>query len=210
MREALSSRSAQERSGADAKKPSTIRAWPKRALIRIVGLLGLLLAAGAGGFWGAEGSAAALNYTVGFLGALAIVGASFFGYWQMVSGAEATPPLCGSDDGDPMRRIEDRFELWEDEAEVSPPSASESPQEVLARERARLKVQRLPWRERIRHARPALSLYRLGAYGVMAFSLVWLIDSGRFEPLAYFLGAGVPPLAVAWSLLRGLGREITP
>ena len=154
------------------------------------------------------GFAAAENFLIAFWSAVLVVAASTYSYKQMVSTAPEhsvqLPP-------DVTEKMDDRFELWretiEEEKEMVPDAANVKT--VLADEKARLQNNRLSWRARLQHARPALSLYRLIAYGILLYSLVYLISHDHFSPLFYFLGVGVATFGIATILYRSI-KDLNP
>ncbi|WP_353662750.1 hypothetical protein [Hydrogenimonas sp. SS33] len=144
-----------------------------------------------------------LNFIVAYLCAAIVVGASGFGYWQMV--AASGSHRLHHDLPDIVETIDDRYGLWEEDA----PTVKDDVKEVLNEERARQKEKRPSFSQRLKNAKPALSLYRLAAYGVLLFGLFWLIRGGRFEPVAYLVGAAAAPLAIAatlYSMMRGASK----
>ncbi len=165
-----------------------------KTTIRNLLFLLFLFAFGGGGlaYTFADGDAS-LNYLIAYFSATFVVAASGFGYWQMVEGSETSIPH--HDLPDAVERVDDRFGLWEEEAE--PPTDAA---EMLKREKKRLKEAKMGWRQRLRTARPALSIYRIVAYVVLLAGIFWLIRHDRFEAVAYLAGAAVAPMLIAVTL----------
>ena len=163
---------------------------------RLATVVAFVFAAGtAGTLYYGEG--AAVNFVVGYLCGTLVLAASAFGYWQMVGSADELKSAVMPQD--PTERIDDPHGLWEEEESDAP----QDPKTVLARERARLRAARPTLKERLRRAKPALSLYRLAAYALMAGSVIWLIDRGAFSPVVYLAAAGLPAFVSAgWLYLR--------
>ncbi len=163
---------------------------------KIRNLAALLAAAalfGGAAVWYLLGIDSLINYEAGFFSALLVLGASSFGYWQMVQGSASTAPH--HDLPDDTERIDDRFGLWEEDL----------PQEVDAaklfkEERAKVKKNRPDFKTFLKTAKPALSLYRFGAYAVLVYAVYKLISADIFDPLLYLLGAGAAPLITAAAL----------
>ncbi|WP_457597323.1 hypothetical protein [Hydrogenimonas sp.] len=170
-------------------------------LAAFLAFLAFLAAVGGVAAWWLEGLEGALNYEAGFFSALLVVGASAFGYWQMTAGAADEAAHHALPDA--TERIDDPYGLWEEEEE-----GTQDVKEVLRQEKERLKRNRKGLKGWLKNAKPALSLYRLGAYGLLAAGILWLIRDERFEPVAYLLGAGAAPLGVAAYLYAR--RAVTP
>ncbi len=134
-----------------------------------------------------------INYEVGFFSALLVLGASGFGYWQMVQGSAGSSPH--HDLQDETERIDDRFGLWEEDLPQEEDAAK-----LLKEERARFKKKRRDLKSFLKTAKPALSLYRLGAYAVLLYAVYKLISAGVFDPISYLIGAGAAPLGMAVAL----------
>ena len=148
------------------------------------------------------GETDALNVMAGYGLAWLVLAASAYGYFGMVRDAAAgvdpetivNPPECDDPHG-----------LWEDEDQTPP--AQLDPKAVMAAERARMKKR--GWGEILRASRPALSLYRLGAYALMVWALVAMIDHGLFAAPAFLFGVTLAVATGAW-LLRGLRESTAP
>ena len=157
-------------------------------------VLALLFSSLAGGAaaWSLGNAAALLNFETGFFSAALVLGASALGYWQMVAGSAESAPHHTLPDI--VESIDDRYGLWEKE---EPSVENEDVKTVLAREKARLKRSRKGLKGFLRSAKPAISLYRLGAYAVLVAGVFWLIRADLFEPVAYLAGSGMAPMATA-------------
>ena len=158
-------------------------------MIKIVSVL-LILAIVGGALAGwLDGGEALLNFEAGFWSASLVLGASTFGYWQMVVDSGVSVPH--HDLPDIVEQIDDRYGLWEERPDVAPQDVKT----VIREEKARLKKSRRSFREILKTTRPALSLYRLAAYAVLAAGVVSLISNKQFQPVFYLLGAGLAPFS---------------
>jgi len=169
---------------------------------KIRSLAALLAAAalfGGAAVWYLSGVDSLLNYETGFFSALLVLGASGFGYWQMVQGSAESS--LHHDLPDETERIDDRFGLWEE----SPPQETDAAK-ILKEERARLKGERRDLKSFLKSAKPAISLYRVAAYAVLLYGAYRLIGAGIFDPVSYLLGAGAAPLCTA-AALWGMNRS---
>jgi len=167
----------------------------------LFGWLALLLALAGGGAYALGGTQALINLAVGFVCALLVMGASAFGYWQMVEGAK-TSPSAHSEQTEPGEGYGDWYGLWEEQ--TPPPDDVKT---LLNEQKARLKEQKPSLKARLASAKPALSLYRLGAYGVLIYGVYALIGAQIFKPVAYLAGATTALGGVAlWLYVRGKVR----
>ncbi len=161
----------------------------------LTALLAAAAIAGGAAAWYIFGSVALLNYETGFFSALLVVAASAFGYRQMVQGSAESSPHHELQDE--TERIDDRFGLWEEDLPQEQDAAK-----VLKEERSRLKEKRPGLKSLLKSAKPALSLYRLGAYAVLLYAVYRLVSAGVFDPIPYLAGAGAAPLITAAALWR--------
>ncbi|RUM46070.1 MAG: hypothetical protein DSY46_00990 [Hydrogenimonas sp.] len=160
-------------------------------MIKILSTL-LLLALFGGLFaWWQEGIEALINFEVGFFSGTLVLAASTFGYWQMVSGSSESSPH--HDLPDIVDQIDDRYGLWE-EYQKTP---TQDVKAILQEEKQRLKKQRRSFKEFLKTTKPALSIYRIVAYGILVTGVLTLISYEIFAPVTYLIGAGLAPLATA-------------
>ncbi len=149
---------------------------------------------GGAAIWSFLGSRSLLNFEAGFFSALLVLAATTFGYWQLVQGSAGSrphhEPPCATD------RIDDRFGLWEEEGEEKITDAAE----LFRQQKSRIRKGRRDFGTLLKTAKPALSIYRLGAYAVLVYTLFELVSQNIFEPVLYLLGAGAAPAATAVTL----------
>jgi len=160
-------------------------------MIKILSTL-LLLALFGGLFaWWQEDIEALINFEVGFFSGALVLAASTFGYWQMVSGSSKSSPH--HDLPDIVDQIDDRYGLWEEDQETP----TQDVKAILQEEKQRLKKQRRSFKEFLKTTKPALSIYRIVAYGILVTGILTLISYEIFAPVTYLIGAGLAPLATA-------------
>ncbi len=166
----------------------------------VAAVLSVLALFGGAAVWFMAGKGALVNFETGFFSAALVLGASGFGYWQMVQGSGQSRPH--HDLPDETERIDDRFGLWEEDL---PESGPEDAKQLFKEERDRIKKGRRDFKTFLRTTKPALSLYRFGAYAVLVYAVFRLISAEAFDPIFYLLGAGAAPLgtaAVLWFMNR--------
>lgn len=156
-------------------KMTTNRLFRIYALVDAVVIVFSLLQ---GGFW-------LINTQVAFAGSFLITFCSFVSYKKMVNSrveAGAIP-----DEKDILKKIEDPYELYDDEEEEVKPEA-----EVK-------KIPKIGFMESLKNLRKsyqsALSPYRIGAYGVLFVALLFLIRRDYFDAIPFFVGLSVVPLS---------------
>ena len=154
------------------------------ALILIALLVGVF-------FWVTGGMLPLVNFEIGYLSGAFVIAASAFGYWQLVAGSGENRPRYELPDI--VDSIDDRYGLWEEESRESHTDVKA----ILREEKARRKKGRKDFKTFLRSAKPALSLYRIGAYLFLIAGVFYLIKSDMFEPIHYLAGAGLAPLAMA-------------
>ncbi|BBG65988.1 probable integral membrane protein Cj0851c [Hydrogenimonas sp.] len=172
-----------------------------RTKIRAVAAaLALIALAGGAVTFTMFGESSFTNFETGLFSAALVLAASSFGYWQMVQGSAQSRPH--HDLQDETDRIDDRFGLWEEDL---PEEVTEDAASLFKDEKRKLKKRGVDFKTFLKTARPALSLYRFGAYAVLVYAVFTLISSDIFEPVSYLFGAGAAPLtaaAVLWFMNR--------
>ncbi|WP_201353354.1 hypothetical protein [Hydrogenimonas urashimensis] len=167
---------------------------------KVAAVLLLVALLGGGAVWfGMDGRVSTINFATGFVSALVVLGASAFGYWQMVAGSAGSAPHHPLPDI--VEQMDDRYDLWDEEGAAETDDAKS----LLKAEKTRLKKRRRDFKTVLKTARPAISVYRLLAYLLLAAGVYWLIREEMFAPVPYLIGAGLAPLAVAATLY--LSRE---
>ena len=127
-----------------------------------------------------------VSVQVGYWSAVAVVLSSFASYRRMVDRRLAAGAVPEERDG--LEKIEDPYELYDEENASGP----ETPREMLREEKKRLKQSRRSAGETARDALPAFSLWRLLAYGLLAGGFVMLQQSHRMRLAPYLLSLSVP------------------
>jgi hypothetical protein len=137
---------------------------------------------------------------VGYWSSTLVVLASFGSYRRMVQRRlEARSIPAEEADRDVIDRLEDPYDLYSEEEE----GAEEmSARERIREEKTRLKKQRRSPAAAARDAAPAFSLWRLGAYGVLAAGFFFLNSAHLLHLGAYLPALALPIVLAVWSLMR--------
>lgn len=137
-----------------------------------------------GGLW-------LLNTQVGFVCSLIITLATFISYQKLVE--RRVEAGAYDEEKDVLKKYEDPHDLYDED--VNEEVSNESEVEV---------AQKIGFKESFRNLtqsyKGALSPYRLGAYGLLFISLLFLIQHDTLEPIAFFVGLSIVPIG---SLLFG-------
>jgi hypothetical protein len=154
-----------------------------------------------------------INTQVGFWSAAMIVAASMVSYTRMVQGRLVAGVGVEMEERDVIEKLDDPFDLYS-EAVAVPPDPDKTTaidadtiKATIQNEKARHKMQRRSIGQTLRDARPFLSLYRLGAYGLLLFGFAYLRANSLFEPLPYQLGIGTAVAAIVAILIHDLRRK---
>ncbi len=139
---------------------------------------------------------------IAFWTSLAVVLASFGSYRRMVA-QRIEAGMVASEERDPLEKIEDPYELY-DEEETEP---SENFREMVKEEKRRMKAQRRSPMKVARDAVPAFSLWRLGAYGLLVLGFFYLQGRGVLSLPVYLLSLALPIVLTVWVLLQSGVRD---
>ncbi len=164
----------------------------------------LVLAGSLGGHWVA-------NTQVAYITSALVMAASMFGYRQMVHRRLEAGTVMAEDNRDTIDHLEDPFDLYGEassghpDMQYKPNADAPTIREAIRDEKQRMKQQRRSLPEIVRDARPALSAYRLIAYGLLLFGFFYLNGHHLFLPLPYLIGLGIP-VAVMVAAMMGHGE----
>lgn len=181
-------------------------------MMRMIGVLAavdlaLLMVA-----WAMEGSWV-VNTQVAYLTSALVMGASMFSYARMVRGRLESGTIPDMDERDMIDKMEDPYGVYDDTA---PTEATESvkeadPAEIKAaiqEEKQRMKAQRRTPMQALRDSRAAMSIYRLGAYGMLLFGFFYLRGNHLLEILPYLIGLGLPIVVIVAVLMTQSTEEV--
>jgi len=135
------------------------------------------------------------NTQVGFISATLIMIASLISYRRMVN-ARVDHDMIPFNDGtkDVIDKIEDPFDLYSDDIQES-----EEEQDLVTavkEEKQRAKENRRSFKQTLKDTKAALSLYRLGAYGVLILGFMYLNRQGLLHIPSYLVALSLPPMII--------------
>jgi hypothetical protein len=102
-------------------------------------------------------------------------------------------------DKDVIDKLEDPHDLYSEEVKEEP---VEDIRTAIKEERARLKANKRSLFEVLRDTKAALSLYRVGAYVLLALGFLYLNRHGILHIPAYLFALSLPPLIIVILLVR--------
>jgi len=140
---------------------------------------------------------------IGFFSSSLIIAASMKSYRNMVESRVANQTVLDEVDRDSLDKIDDPHELYDDK----PPSqqqdiTKEEFVEIVNEERSRQKANRRSPIEVVRDSKAFLSIYRLGAYGVLVLGFFYLNRHHYLDIPTYFFSLSLPPIIVVIMLMR--------
>jgi len=139
-----------------------------------------------GGLW-------LINTQVAFICSMLIVFASFYSYKGMIEKRLESGDL--GDDRDLLDKIDDEFELYDEETKIAQDLSAEEFKELYKEERAKLGGTKRSFFNLVKSWSGALSIFRLLSYGFLFVAMLFLIRKEVFEPIAFLVGIGFVPIA---------------
>ena len=113
-----------------------------------------------------------VNSQIAFVASSLIVFASILSYRSMVHG-RLNVGAIPDDERDTLDKLEDPYDLYDEERKKD--DEEKTLVEVVKEERANLKKSRRSFWEATKDSKASLSLYRLGAYGVLVLGFFYFI-----------------------------------
>jgi len=166
-----------------------------RKILTALLLVDGLLLIGAALFGGYE---SILNTQTGFLSATLVMLGSMKSYKRMVDARVENEVITTDIDKDVIDKLEDPHDLYSEEVKEEP---VEDIKAAIKEERARLKQNRRSLFEVLKDTKAALSLYRVGAYAVLALGFLYLNRHGILHIPLYLFSLGLPMLVIVFVLV---------
>jgi len=150
-----------------------------------------------------------INTQIAYVTSALVMGGSMFSYANMIRQRLAVAAIPEGGDRDIIDQLEDPHDLYSDpEPSVEPePVSAEEIKVAIREEKTRMKAQRRTVAQGLRDSRAAMSLYRLGAYGVLIFGFFYLRGHHVFQPLPYLAGLAVPIVVIIFVLVSRGGKR---
>jgi len=142
-----------------------------------------------------------INSQIGFISSSLIMFASIVSYRNMVKARVEMGMVVADDNRDTLDKIEDPFDLYSNDT-VTDDKNEKSLKEVVLEEKAHLKKNRRSIWQTTKDSKAALSLYRLGAYGILILGFFYLNNNKLLDIGSYLFALAVPPVIVVLMLMR--------
>ena len=139
------------------------------------------------------------NTQIGFISAALIMIASVISYRRMVNTRVEHGIVTLDDSKDVIDKLEDPYDLYSEE--ITESEEEQSLAEVVKEEREKLKENRRSLGQTLKDTKAALSLYRLGAYGVLILGFMYLNRQGLLHIPSYLLALSLPPMIIVIMLV---------
>ncbi len=129
-----------------------------------------------------------INSQIGFISSSLVIFASIFSYKNMIKGRLKDEVVVAEDNRDTIEKIEDPYSIYVND------------KNIIREEKKRLKEARRSFLEVLKDSKPALSIYRLGAYGVLILGFFYLNGNNLLDIVSYLFSLSIPPIIIIFSL----------
>jgi len=135
---------------------------------------------------------------IGFFTASLVMIASLLSYQRMVTARVAHNIITTDDSKDVIDRLEDPYDLYSEDMLQDEEKAFA---EVLKEEKQTLRENRRSIFQTIKDTKAALSVYRLGAYGLLILGFMYLNRQGLLDISSYIFALALPFIVLVSVLL---------
>ena len=126
---------------------------------------------------------------IAYMTAVLVMVASLLSYRRMVNARVAHNIITTDDSKDVIDRLEDPYDLYSEEV---PQEEEKAFAEILKDEKQKLKENRRSIFQTIKDTKAALSVYRLGAYGLLILGFLYLNRQDLLHIPSYVFSLGLP------------------
>jgi len=141
----------------------------------------------------------------GFISSSLIMLASMESYRRMVNARVELNIITTDDTRDTIDKLEDPYDLYSEDIKED---EAKSLVEVVKDEKKTLKKSKRTFKQTAKDAKAALSIYRLGAYGVLIAGFLFLNKNTLLHTISYILALSVPMLVVVFMLIQAKDMQI--
>jgi len=142
-----------------------------------------------------------INSQIGFLTSSFVMFGSILSYRSMVQG-RLNVGAIPDDERDTLDKLEDPYEVYDDEKIEIEEDKAKTLVEVVKEEREKLKKSRRSLWQTTKDSKASLSFYRLGAYGLLVFGFFYLNNNKFLDIPIYLLSLGVPSIIIVIMLMQ--------
>lgn len=139
------------------------------------------------------------NTQIGYITSALVMAASILSYRRMVNARVEHNIITMDDSKDVIDKLEDPYDLYSED------TVNEEEKdfiETVKEEKKKLKENRRSVYQTIKDTKAALSIYRLGAYGVLILGFLYLNRQGLLHIPSYIISLGLPSVIIVWVLLK--------
>jgi len=140
-----------------------------------------------------------INSQIGFVSSSLVILASIISYRNMVQGRVDAGIIIAEDNRDTIEKIEDPYDLY---SEDSLSNDEKTMQSVVKEEKEKLKKNSRSIWQVTKDSKPALSLYRLTAYGILILGFFYLNNNHKLDISSYLFSLTMPPIIIISILMR--------
>ncbi|HHH20213.1 MAG TPA: hypothetical protein ENK86_06870 [Campylobacterales bacterium] len=141
-----------------------------------------------------------INSQIAFWTSSLVMLASIISYRNMVQNRLEKGMVPAEDNRDTIDKIEDPYDVFGEEAK---PTDEDKPmKEIVQEEKARLKRNKRSIWQVTRDSKAALSIYRMGAYGLLIMGFFYLNNENNLHIPSYLSALAIPPIVMISTLLR--------
>ena len=133
------------------------------------------------------------NSQIGFISSSLVMFGSMVGYKKMIDTKVEHNIIEADIDKDVIDKLEDPYDLYS-------PTIEEEVEDVakaIKEEKARLKANKRNIFDTIKDTKASLSIYRVGAYGVLVLGFMYLHRHHLLHIPSYIISLGIPSIIVA-------------
>ncbi|KYJ85893.1 hypothetical protein [Sulfurovum riftiae] len=141
------------------------------------------------------------NTQIGFISATLVMIASMISYRRMVNARVEHNVITMDDSKDVIDKLEDPYDLYSEEVKEDENDEKEFA-EVVKEEKKKLKENKRTLFQVLKDTKAALSIYRLGAYGVLILGFLYLNRHGLLHIPSYIVALGLPPVLIVTILIK--------
>ncbi|HFU75377.1 MAG TPA: hypothetical protein ENK99_03755 [Campylobacterales bacterium] len=139
-----------------------------------------------------------INSQIGFITSSLVMIASIISYRNMVKSRVDTGIVVGVDNRDTIEKIEDPYDLYnQDVSEDDKPIS-----EIVKEEKEKLKKNRRSIWQVAKDSKASLSFYRLGAYSLLILGFFYLNNNHKLDITSYLFALLIPPVIIIITLIR--------
>ncbi len=144
---------------------------------------------------------------IGIVTSALVIAASMMSYRKMIDTRLEHGVDVDYDDRDKLDEIDDPYDLYEDDRskntdEKTEELSKEEFVEIYKEEKSIQKAQKRSIAEVFRDSKAFMSIYRIGAYGLLVLGFFYLTRHEYLDVPAYFFALSVPPVIVVIMMMR--------